>query len=72
MNSTLADDMERLMGWQKNYILAHPKPRKWMDRLKNGSIGEVWDLIKEVKEDADMTPEVILFRSYLTKLSERK
>jgi hypothetical protein len=72
VTASIAEDVERLLDWKLQYILAHPKTRQWLADLKKATPDSLPFVVKEILLDSDMAPEAIAFRCALMKIAEAR
>jgi hypothetical protein len=72
VTASVAEDVERLLDWKLQYILAHPKTRQWLSDLRKATPESLPHVVKAVLLDSDVSPEAIAFRCALMKIAEAR
>jgi hypothetical protein len=72
MTDRLAEDMERLLGWRLEYVLAYPKTREWLKLLRTAGLNDLPHVARAIAADSDEAPEALLFKKLLEKLLEAR
>jgi hypothetical protein len=57
MTDRLAEDMERLLDWRLDYMLAYPKTREWLKLLRTAEPGDLPHLARAITADSDEAPK---------------